>query len=260
MALAPLVTNNVPLTDEQRRRYARHLVLADIGEAGQQTLLDSHVTILGCGGLGSPAAGYLAAMGIGKLTLIDDDRVELSNLQRQILFETADIGEPKAAAAENRINEINSDTYVRTCFEKLTEANAAELIADADVVIDGSDNFTTRIALHDACARAGKPLIYAAISGFSAQLTTFKSYLGVAHPCLHCFMPETPNREVSCAQEGILGALAGTIGSMQALEAVKELLSIGESLSGRILRYDGLSGTWKTSLLSRQPSCHFCNK
>ena len=250
----------MPLSDAQRRRYARHFVLGDIGEAGQEKLLDSHVAILGCGGLGSPAAGYLAAMGVGSLTLIDGDRVELSNLQRQILFETADIGQPKVDAAANRIQEINPDIHSHTRFETLTAENAAELIEGADVVIDGSDNFTTRIALHDACAQANKPLIYAAISGFDALLTTFKSHMGAPHPCLHCFMPDTPTREVTCAQEGIAGALAGMVGSQQALESVKELLGIGASLSGRILRYDGLRGKWSESVLTKDPLCPFCNK
>ena len=248
-----------PLSDEQRRRYARHIVLPEIGEAGQQRLLNSHVAIIGLGGLGSPAAGYLAAMGIGELTLIDHDRVELSNLQRQILFEHADIGTPKVRAAAERIEELNEDVTIHTHAEKLTAGNAASLISGADIVIDACDNFTARTALHDACATHKKPLIYAAISGFEAMITTFKSYAGDEHPCLHCFMPEIPAREITCAQEGIAGALAGMIGSQQALEALRELLGIGESLSGRILRYDGLSGRWRESKLMRDPNCKFCS-
>lgn len=249
----------MPLSDEQRRRYARHLVLKDIGEAGQEKLLGAHVVILGAGGLGSPAAGYLAAMGVGRLTLIDDDRVELSNLQRQILFEQADIGTPKVVAAAQRIAELNPDVKVIARQEKLTDENAPELIAGANVVVDGSDNFNTRIALHNACMAEKIPLIYAAISGFDAMITTFKPYLGPPHPSLHCFMPELPNVERNCAQEGIAGALAGMIGSMQALEAVKEILGIDESLSGRILRYDGLSGKWKESVLKKDITCRYCS-
>lgn len=248
----------MPLNDLQKRRYARHLVLGEIGEAGQRRLLAAHITIIGCGGLGSVAAGYLAAMGVGRLTLVDHDRVELSNLQRQILFETADIGQPKTQAAASRIEEINPDITVTIRAEKLAADNAASLIAGADAVIDASDNFATRIALHDACMAAKTPLIYAAISGFDAMLTTFKPHLGPPHPCLHCFMPETPNVERDCAQEGILGALAGVIGSMQALETVKEILEIGESLSGRILCYDGLSGRWQESSLKRDVGCVKC--
>lgn len=248
----------MPLTDEQQRRYARHLVLGEIGNAGQETLLTSHIAILGAGGLGSAAAGYLAAMGIGTLTLIDHDRVELSNLQRQLLFETADIATPKVTAAASRIAEINPDIAVHTYQEKLDADNAAGLIENADIVIDASDNFTTRIHLHDACMQAQTPLIYAAISGFEAMLTTFKPHLGAPHPCLHCFMPDMPAREINCAQEGIIGAIAGTIGSMQAIEAVKEVLGIGRLLSGRIVCYDALRGSWRESILSKDPNCAYC--
>lgn len=247
------------LSDEQKRRYARHIVLPEIGEAGQAKLLDTHVAIIGAGGLGSNAAGFLAAMGVGKLTLIDHDRVELSNLQRQILFEAADIGQPKVRAAAERLTELNADVQLITHAEKITENNATQLLSGADIILDGSDNFATRITIHRAAYELNTPLVYAAISGFEAMITTFKAHLGALHPCLHCFMPEPPTREISCAQEGIIGALAGMIGSMQALEAVKELLGIGESLSGRLMRYDAMSGKWRNSELSKDISCGFCS-
>jgi molybdopterin-synthase adenylyltransferase len=239
--------------DEQLRRYARHIVLPEIGEHGQKKILHSRVAVVGCGGLGSVAAGYLAAMGVGHLRLIDADRVELSNLQRQMLFETADIGTAKVAAACARIEEINSDIQVETSLERLESGNAGVLVSGMDVVVDATDNFASRIALHAACLKARVPLVYGAISGFEAQLTTWKGYEADA-PCLHCYMPELPEREIACAQEGIVGALAGVIGSMQALEAVKELLGIG-SLSGRLLQYNALTGKWRESRLARDASC-----
>jgi adenylyltransferase/sulfurtransferase len=246
------------LKDDARRRYARHLVLPEIGASGQETLLASRVLVVGCGGLGSVAAGYLAAMGLGTLGLMDADRVELSNLQRQILFEIADIGQTKVAAAKARLEEINPDVKIISYVERFGVENANVIISNYDVVVDATDNFASRVALHDACMHAKRPLIYAAISGFEAMLTTFKSYLGAPHPCLHCFMPELPERENTCAQEGIVGALAGMVGSMQALEVVKELLGIGASLSGKILRYDALSGQIKSASMIRDAVCKYC--
>ncbi len=241
------------MNDEQLRRYARHLVLPEMGEQGQKKLLNSRVAIVGCGGLGSAAVGYLAAMGVGHLRLIDADRVELSNLQRQMLFETADIGATKVSAARARIEEINADVRVEISSERLETGNADVLVRHVDVVVDATDNFATRMALHAACLKARIPLVYAAISGFEAQLTAFKGYEKNA-PCLHCYMPELPEREIACAQEGIIGALAGVIGAMQALEVVKELLGLG-SLSGRLLQYNVLKSTWRESHLQRDPKC-----
>lgn len=242
------------MNDSQLRRYARHIVLPEMGENGQEKLLASRVAIVGCGGLGSASAGYLAAMGVGHLRLIDVDRVELSNLQRQILFETADIGTPKVSAASARIEEINSEIEVDVVAQRLDSTNAESLVQNVNAVVDATDNFASRIALHAVCLQARVPLIYGAISGFEAQITTFKGYEKNA-PCLDCFMPEMPEREIACAQEGVVGALAGIIGSMQALEVVKELLGIGESLSGRLLRYDALTGKWRESKLTRDANC-----
>lgn len=198
---------------------------------------------------------YLAAAGVGRLGIVEPDRVELSNLQRQVLFETADIGRAKAEAARDRIHEVNPDCKTQLFPERLNGENARKLIKNFDVVIDGSDNFDTRFALADACLHEKKPLVSAAISGFSGQLSTFKPYLGAPHPCYRCFVPEMPQREITCAQEGIIGPLAGVMGSLQALEAIKELLGIGESLSGWLLVIDALTLNIRKVALPRDPAC-----
>lgn len=245
---------------ETLRRYARHIVLPEIGEAGQAKLLASSVLVIGAGGLGSASLGYLAAAGIGRLGIAEPDRVELSNLQRQLLFETADIGRPKAQAAQARLEEITPEVEIDVMPIRVTEANAADLVADFDLVIDGSDNFATRFALASACHHAKKTLVSAAISGFSGQLSTFKSYLGAPHPCYRCLVPHLPERDIDCAQEGIIGPLAGVMGSLQALEAIKELLRLGDSLSGSLLLYNALSATPRKITLQRNPGCPLCSK
>lgn len=244
----------MPSSDAQRR-YARHIVLPEIGEAGQAKLLASSVLVIGAGGLGSNALACLAASGIGRLGIVEPDRVELSNLQRQLLFETGDIGRLKAEAARDRIDEVNPDCVVELFIERLDAGNARELVRRFDIVIDGSDNFETRFALNDACFHEKKTLVSAAISGFSAQLSTFKPYLGAPHPCYRCLVPGMPERERNCAQEGIVGPLAGMLGSMQALEAIKELLGIGESLSGWLLVIDVLTMQIKKIRLPADPAC-----
>ena len=246
------------LPAESLRRYARHIVLPEIGEDGQRKLLAASVLLIGAGGLGSAAAGYLAAAGIGRIGIVEPDRVELSNLQRQILYDTADIGRPKVGAAQDRIEEINPDCQVESFQEKLLNDNAKSIINGFDIVIDGSDNFTTRFAINDACFAAKIPLISAAISGFAAQASTFKAYLGSPHPCYRCLIPETPEREIACAQEGIIGPLAGMMGSLQALEVIKELLGIGESLSGSLLIVDALSMNIRKITLPKDPHCSVC--
>lgn len=246
------------LAESQLRRYARHIVLPEIGEEGQQLLLAASVLVVGAGGLGSSAIGYLAAAGIGRITIVEPDRVELSNLQRQILFETADIGRSKAEAARDRLEEINPDCRVEIFSQRLEPDNARSLVQKADIILDGSDNFATRFAVHDACFHERKPLVSAAISGFSAQLSTFKAYLGAPHPCYRCFIPQTPEREITCQQEGIVGPLAGIMGAQQALETIKELLSIGTSLSGAIVQFDALTQETRKILLRRDPACPLC--
>lgn len=259
MQSKPLSAVHRSLSTDAQRRYARHLVLPDIGEAGQAKLLASSVLVIGAGGLGSSAIGYLAASGIGRIGIVDHDRVELSNLQRQILFETADIGTLKAEAARDRVEEINPDCKVEIFPTRLDEANAAALAQGFDIVVDGSDNFATRFAVHDACYHSHKTLVSAAISGFSAQLSTFNAYLGAPHPCYRCFVPTLPEREVDCRMEGIIGPLAGMMGAMQALEVIKELLGIGTSLSGKLVLFDALTNQTRTITLPRDPKCQMCN-
>jgi molybdopterin/thiamine biosynthesis adenylyltransferase len=238
------------------RRYARHIVLPEIGQAGQEKLLAASAFVVGAGGLGSAAIAYLAAAGIGRLGIIDSDRVELSNLQRQVLFEEADIGRPKVEAARDRIEEVNPACKVEIFPERITEKNARSMIKNYDIVLDGSDNFETRFAVAEACMQEKKPLVSAAISGFSGQLSTFKPYAG--GPCYRCLVPEIPERAKTCAQEGIIGPLAGVMGSLQALEVIKELLEIGASLSGALLTVDALSMEIKKLRLARDPECRHC--
>jgi len=246
------------LDSGQQRRYARHIVLPEIGEEGQKRLLAASVLVIGAGGLGSSVLAALAAGGVGRLGIVEPDRVELSNLQRQMLFETSDIGRLKAEAARDRIEEMNPDCRVEVFVERLDAQNARALVQRFDIVVDGSDNFATRFAINEACFQERKPLISAAISGFLAQLSTFKAYLGAPHPCYRCLVTDMPEREITCAQEGIIGPLAGMMGSMQALEVMKELLGIGESLSGFLLIFDALEQHTKKIILPRDPACPVC--
>ncbi len=247
------------------RRYARHLVLPEIGKEGQKKLAQKSALVVGAGGLGAASIGYLAAMGIGRIGIIDDDRVELSNLQRQTLYETGDIGRLKVEAAKDRVEEINPECAVEIYANRFPATAPSvfrgeeAIIRHYDLILDGSDNFATRFAVHEACFSARKPLISAAISGFSGQISTFKAYLGEPHPCYRCFVPDMPQREISCAQEGIVGALAGVVGSMQALETVKELLGIGQSLSGWLLQYDALAAGFRRSRILPNPNCAHCH-
>lgn len=195
---------------------------------------------------------------MGRLGIVEHDRVELSNLQRQLLFETSDIGRSKADAAKDRIEELNPGTKVELFHCKIDENNARSIIKDFDAVIDGSDNFATRFAVGEACMAENIPLISAAVSGFSAQLSTFKPYLGSPHPCYRCLVPSQPEREITCEFDGVIGPLAGMMGSMQALEAMKEILDIGESLSGRLLIFDALTIHLRTVTLPKDPACRHC--
>jgi molybdopterin-synthase adenylyltransferase len=242
---------------KEERRYARHIILKEIGEVGQGKLLASSALVIGAGGLGSAAITYLAAAGIGRLGIIDADRVELSNLQRQVLFEEADIGRLKVEAARDRIEEVNPACKAELFPERMTEKNSRAIIKKYDIVLDGSDNFETRFAVAEACMQEKKPLVSAAISGFSAQLSTFKPYKG--GPCYRCLVPEIPDRAKTCAQEGIIGPLAGVIGSMQALEAIKEILEL-PSLSGSLLTLDALAMDIKRVKLARDAACRHCEE
>ncbi|HYD32009.1 MAG TPA: molybdopterin-synthase adenylyltransferase MoeB [Azospirillaceae bacterium] len=247
-------------SDSQIERYARHIILPEVGGTGQAKLLQAKVLVVGAGGLGSPLLLYLAAAGIGTLGVIDDDAVDLSNLQRQVIHDTPHLGVAKADSAAERIRAINPDVAVEVHKARLTAANALELIRRYDVVADGSDNFATRFLLNDACFLAQKPLVSAAILRFDGQVSTYKAHLGAPHPCYRCLFPEPPPRNLipSCSQAGVLGALAGAIGSLQAVEVVKELLGIGESLSGSLLMIDALYHTYRRITVKPNPACPLC--
>ena len=251
------------LSHDQIERYARHLLLKEVGGPGQQKLLDSKVLVIGAGGLGSPCLLYLAAAGVGTLGVIDDDKVDLSNLQRQIIHHTDDVNTPKVDSAKTRIAAINPDIDVITHPMRLKEENAQEIIAGYDIVADGSDSFDTRAIVNDACFHTKTVLVSAAVGQFDGQLSTYKAFDRTSNqrfPCYRCLFPEAPRPGTvpSCAEAGILGALTGVMGSLQALEVIKELLEIGESLAGRLLIYDGLSSTTRTVSFPADPECTLC--
>jgi adenylyltransferase/sulfurtransferase len=248
------------LSDAQFERYARHLVLDEVGEAGQAKLLAARVLVVGAGGLGSPVLLYLAAAGIGTLGVVDDDTVDLSNLQRQIVHATESIGAPKVDSARQTLAHVNPDIRIETHRARLSEANAAEIVGGYDLVADGSDNFATRYLLNDLCFRLRKPLVGAALSPFEGQLSTFKAYLGPPHPCYRCLFAEepAPDSVPRCETAGILGAIAGVMGTLQATEVLKEVLGIGESLSGTLLIYDALRTDFHRIKLPRDPDCPTC--
>ena len=247
-------------TDDQIQRYARHIILPEIGGTGQSKLLDARVLVVGAGGLGAPVLLYLAAAGIGTIGVIDDDTVDLSNLQRQVVHDTGTIGVAKVDSAASRISAINPDVAVERHLVRLTADNAMELIAGYDIVADGSDNFATRYLVNDACYLAGKPLVSAAMLRFDGQISTFKAHEGPPHPCYRCVFPEAPPPGTipSCSEAGVLGALAGLVGSMQAVEVVKEVLGIGDSLSGRLMMIESLASAFRTLKVPRDPDCALC--
>ncbi len=246
------------LTHEQRLRYNRHLILDGMGPEGQQRLLRSKVLLIGAGGLGSPAALYLAAAGVGTIGIVDGDSVSLANLQRQVLHATADIGQPKVDSASRHIAALNPDVQVRTyqCF--LAEDNAAELIADYDFVIDGSDNFATKYLVNDACVMAGKACSIGGISRFSGQLTTVVP----GGACYRCLFPEPPAAKdvETCAQVGVLGSIAGILGTLQATECIKYLTGMGELLTDTLLTFDALTMQWQRIEAGRSDGCALCGK
>ncbi|MGI9501026.1 MAG: HesA/MoeB/ThiF family protein [Geminicoccaceae bacterium] len=247
--------------DQQMLRYARHIVLPEVGGAGQAKLLDASVLVVGAGGLGSPLLLYLAAAGVGRLGIVDDDTVDLSNLHRQIAHPTDHVGLAKTTSAKRAAAALNPDIEVVLHAERLTPDNAATIIQDYDLVADGSDNFATRDTVHGTCFSLRKPLISAAVQGVEGQLSTFKAHLGPPHPCYRCVFPETPPADLipSCAEGGVLGPVVGVMGSLQAVEVVKELLGRGESLSGTLLLYDGLSTAFRRISVDRRTSCSICN-
>jgi molybdopterin/thiamine biosynthesis adenylyltransferase len=249
----------MPLTDEELDRYARHLVLRQVGGPGQARIRNSRVLVVGAGGLGSPVALYLAAAGIGRIGLVDDDRVSLSNLQRQILFRTADVGRPKVEAGAEALGALNPGVRVDMHPVRLTSANALALIADYDLIADGSDNFATRFLLNDACFFAGKTLVSAAVTEFEGQLATYKGHMR-GYPCYRCLFPAPPPEGTvpSCSETGVLGAAAGVMGSLQALEVLKEAAGLETGLAGKILVYKALGTEFHTARLPKDPGCPLC--
>jgi adenylyltransferase/sulfurtransferase len=248
-----------PLHPAQYERYRRHLNLPDFGLAGQQRLLAGSVLLIGAGGLGCPLAQYLAAAGVGRLGLVDFDVVEISNLQRQVLYGSADLGRPKVEVMKERIGAQNPDVKVQTFRERLTSENALALFRDFDVVIDGTDNFPTRYLSNDACVLLGKPNVYGAILRFEGQASTFDARRG---PCYRCLFPEPPppGSVPSCAEGGVLGVLPGIIAMIQATEAVKLLTGVGEPLLGRFLHYDALAMRFDEFRFEKDPACPVCGE
>jgi len=245
------------LTADQRNRYQRHLLLPEVGEVGQQKLLDSKVLLLGAGGLGSPAALYLAAAGVGTLGIIDMDVVDASNLQRQILHNLDRVGERKVDSAKKTLTAINPDVNVSTYDVRLGADNVLDIIDGYDVIVDGTDNFPTRYLVNDASLLKRIPVVHGSIFRFEGQVTVFDPYNG---PCYRCLIPEPPPAELapSCAEAGVLGVLPGIIGSIQALEAIKLVLDLGDPLIGRLLAFDALEETFRTFNVRRDPHCPAC--
>ena len=250
------------LTEDQIERYARHIVLQEVGGTGQTKLLGAKVLVVGAGGLGSPLLMYLAAAGIGTIGLVDDDIVSLSNLQRQIAHGTPDIGRPKVESGRDRAAELNPDVNLVPYQMRLNPGNVMDLLADYDIIADGSDNFDTRFLLNDACYLAKKTLVSAAVLRFDGQLSTYKAYLGPPNPCYRCIFPEPPPEGAipSCSQGGVLGAMAGIMGTMQATEVLKEVLGLGQSMSGRLLIHDGLAGDVRTMRVKPDANCALCGE
>jgi adenylyltransferase/sulfurtransferase len=249
------------LSDEELERYARHIVLREVGGVGQAKLKAAKVLVVGAGGLGSPVILYLAAAGIGTIGIADFDTVSLSNLQRQIAHATDDVGEAKTLSAGRRARAINPHVKIDAHNARLTAANALEVISRYDLVADGSDNFATRFLVNDACFFARKTLVSAAVTEFDGQLATFKAYdKSDAYPCYRCLFPEPPppGSAPSCSEIGVLGAAAGVMGTLQALEVLKEILGIGESLAGKLLIYEALSARFRSVRVKPDPVCALC--
>ncbi len=246
-----------PMDDTQLLRYSRQILLPRIGAEGQQKLLDARVLIIGAGGLGSPAALYLAAAGVGQLVIADDDRVDISNLQRQILHRQVDLDTPKVESARRAIEAINPDTRVTALHTRLQDAPLHEEVARADLVVDACDNFDTRFAVNRACVDTGTPLVSGAAIRMEGQVSVFIPS-DPDSPCYRCLYREGEDPEQTCADNGVLSPIVGIIGSLQALEAIKVLLALGEPLKGRLLVFDGLYNEWRTMKLRRDPACPVC--
>lgn len=244
------------MTPTQIERYARHLVLKEIGGPGQNKLLSARIVIIGAGGLGGPAALYAAAAGIGHITLIDDDVVDLSNLQRQIQFTQPHIGQPKAASLKDRLTDLNSDLTLKAIETRLTDKNAEALLSGYDLILDGTDSFAARFAINQASYNLRTPLLSGALGRFNGQISLFNT--SSDSPCYHCLVPDMPPNSKGCAEIGVIGALAGVVGSMMALEAIKFITSAGENLAGKLFIYNGLNAQSRVINLPKDPACPVC--
>ncbi len=251
---------NMEFSEAEIARYSRHILLREVGGAGQARLRAASVLIIGAGGLGSPAGLYLAAAGVGRIGIVDDDRVELSNLQRQIAHTTARLGTYKVESAAAAIAALNADVAVEAHPLRLDETNAEALVAAYDIVCDGSDNFATRFIVADACVKQRKTLVSAAVLRFEGQISTFKPHLEPAGPCYRCLYPEPPppGQVPSCSEAGVFGAVTGVMGTLQATEVLKEIVKIGVSLSGRLLIWDALDMRFRMIGFKRDPACAVC--
>ncbi|MBY8822853.1 HesA/MoeB/ThiF family protein [Sphingomonas colocasiae] len=249
------------LTDEELDRYARHIVLKQVGGTGQGLIKKARVTVIGAGGIGCPAIQYLAAAGVGALTIIDDDRVSLANLQRQTLFTTGDVGALKAERAADAVRALNPHVAVTAQVARITAANVAELIVDTDVVLDGCDNFATRLLVSDHCTRVHIPLVSAAIGQFQGQIGTFRGWEAGA-PCYRCFVGDAhdPDDCDSCAEQGVLGAMAGMMGSFAAMEAIRLVTGFGPEATGKLHVFDGIAPMMRTIRLPKDPACRTCGQ
>jgi molybdopterin/thiamine biosynthesis adenylyltransferase/rhodanese-related sulfurtransferase len=257
--LPPLVAPADDLTVDEVRRYSRHLIIPDVGKTGQRRLKNAKVLCVGAGGLGSPALMYLAAAGVGTLGIIDFDVVDESNLQRQIIHGTSDVGKSKAVSAKETINEINPLVAVNLHEERLDSDNAMQIFAGYDLIVDGTDNFATRYLVNDACVLLGKPYVWGSIFRFDGQASVFWAEYG---PCYRCLYPEPPPPGMvpSCAEGGVLGVLCATVGSIQVNEAIKLITGIGEPISGRLMIYDALDMTFRSVKVRKDPECPVCGK
>jgi adenylyltransferase/sulfurtransferase len=251
---------DLDFTDAEIDRYSRHILLAEVGGIGQAKLRAARVLVVGAGGLGSPLILYLAAAGIGTIGIVDGDTVDLSNLQRQIAHTTARIGVPKAASAADAARAINPGLRTEIHAERLTPTNALALIGDYDIVCDGTDNFATRFLVADACVLARRTLVSAAVLRFEGQLSTFKPHAGADFPCYRCLYPEPPPDGLvpTCSEAGVLGAVTGVMGTLQATEVLKEVLGIGDGMAGRLLVWDALAARFRTIRLRPDPACPAC--
>jgi Dinucleotide-utilizing enzymes involved in molybdopterin and thiamine biosynthesis family 2 len=249
-------------TEEQIKRYARHIILPEVGGKGQEKLLNSKVLVIGAGGLGSPAILYMAAAGVGTIGIVDFDVVDLSNLQRQIIHNTERVGTPKVESAKRTVEMLNPDVKVITYNTRISKENIMDIIKDYDVVLDGTDNFPTRFLINDACYFAGKPLVSAAMLRFEGQVSVFDFRMKEQSPCYRCLFPEPPPPGLvpSCQEAGILGSIGGIMGCIQATEAIKLILGIGEPLVGKLLIMDALSMDFRKVKLRKDPNCPLCGE